>query len=83
MLSDVQLSKYQRVIIKLYDLITVCEDRVGNQLAEQGYVRQKAQCVFSLKCRSAQVKNAGNIICDNSIPELDLQKHNYFMHCFG
>lgn len=30
-LSDVQLAKYQSVIIKLYDLITVCEDRVGNQ----------------------------------------------------
>lgn len=82
-LSDVQLAKYQSVIIKLYDLITVCEDRVGNQLAQQRYSRQKAQSVFSLKCHSAQVKNAGNIICDKYIPELDLQKRNYFMHRLG
>lgn len=38
---------------------------------------------ISLKCHSAQVSNVGNISCDNYIPELDLQKHDYFIHRSG
>lgn len=38
---------------------------------------------ISLKCCSAQVSNAGNIICNNYIPELDLQSHDYFIHSLG
>lgn len=35
---------------------------------------------ISLKCVSAQVSNAGNIICDNYIPDLDLQNHDHVIY---
>lgn len=43
---------------------------------------QKSQLLakISLKCLSAQVSNTGNIICDNYMPDLDLQNHDYVIY---
>lgn len=38
---------------------------------------------ISLKCLSAQVSNTGNIICNNYVPDWDLQIHDYVIYSLG